>query len=432
MASFHSSPPPPPSLFTLTSAPSRFNLSSSMITPSIGAMILAAVPKEEWADKQERKYVRQAVKAAQSLPLPSVSLPDTPRGDTRSPFTPSNPTPTSPLKIYTDYPLLSDLLKTTPPPYITLLPTSETADFLFLVTPLKDFINLNPNTQINQFPYEGGLVQKDLLPLTLRRYCPDLKIPETYDLSTEFHYFVKSFGEGEKWIIKESTGTHSQGLKVISSLKSAAEFISSNPSKSYITQKIILNPLLVSTRKFDLRVWCFIRSFGEDFEGYMSNYVHARVSNKPYNVDELEDEEVFLTIATYNESVENGERLTPGRLRRRLEEENEDFKWNDMIKSIHNLASTLFNAVAPSIGNWPRSRAYYGLDVIITVDSLGNFSSNLLEVNFAGDFDSARETQRQAVEASEGLLDDYDNWLADLFSVLFTSEPITSPRLQKL
>lgn len=53
----------------------------------------------------------------------------------------------------------------------------------------------------------------------------------------------------------------------------------------------------------------------------MSNYVHARVSNKPYNVDELEDEEVFLTIATYNESVENGERLTPGRLRRRLEEE---------------------------------------------------------------------------------------------------------------
>ena len=39
--------------------------------------------------------------------------------------------------------------------------------------------------------------------------------------------------------------------------------------------------------------------------------------------------------------------------------------------------------------------AYYGLDVIITVDSLGNFSSNLLEVNFAGNFEATKDAEHQ-------------------------------------
>ncbi|GMH48306.1 hypothetical protein TrVE_jg9363 [Triparma verrucosa] len=430
------------SKFSLQDAVSRFNLKSPTLTPSIGALILAAVPKNEWSDKKERKYVVKAVKAAitsQNGVLPKATKPYSPRGDPRGPFTFPSPTPTSPLKISTNYPLL---LTTLPPfPSLSFVSPSSSSTYLFSVTPITDHLSLPSSTIINQFPYEGGIVQKDLLPLTVRAYCyvNDVKPKwwlECYDMSTEFHLFKERWEGGfGKWVIKESKGTHSKGTKVVGTVEEAAEFLEENGGKEYIAQEVVMRPMLVGGRKFDLRVWCFVRSFGdgkEQFEGYVSKFVHARVSNKIYDVERLDDEEVFLTISTYNEELDNGERLTPERLKRRLLEENPDFNWEKMFASITQTASELFRGAAPSIGHWPRSRAYYGLDMIMTVDDSGEYTSNLLEVNFAGDFDSARETQRQAVETSEGPQDDYDTWLEDLAEVLFYNNEVTSERLVRL
>mmetsp|Transcript_26616 Transcript_26616/g.50419 ORF Transcript_26616/g.50419 Transcript_26616/m.50419 type:complete len:471 (-) Transcript_26616:386-1798(-) len=442
-----SSPSPSPSptvtvdqctKFSLQDAVSRFNLKSPTLTPSIGALILAAVPKNEWSDKKERKYVMKAVKAAiksQNGVLPKATKPSSPRVDPRGPFTFPSPTPSSPLQISTNYPLL---LSTLPPsPSLSFVPPSSSSAFLFSVTPITDHLSLPSSTATNQFPYEGGLVQKDLLPLTVRAYCYEDGVRprwwlECYDMRTEFHFFKErgeGGGNGKIWVIKESKGTHSKGTKVVGTVEEAAEFLEENGGKEYIAQEVVMRPMLVGGRKFDLRVWCFVRSFGdgkEQFEGYVSKFVHARVSNKIYDVERLDDEEVFLTISTYNEELDNGERLTPERLKRRLLEENPDFNWEKMFASITQTASELFRGAAPSIGHWPRSRAYYGLDMIMTADDSGEYTSNLLEVNFAGDFASVRDAEAQRRDSADSGEDGnyYETWGREFAKAMFTNESL--------
>ena len=70
-----------------------------------------------------------------------------------------------------------------------------------LVSNVKDFLKGIPaKARVSQFPYEGGLVRKDLLILTIRTWCKantggDLLppwCPATYDLSTEFHFWQQA------------------------------------------------------------------------------------------------------------------------------------------------------------------------------------------------------------------------------------------------
>ena len=85
-------------------------------------------------------------------------------------------------------------------------------------------------------------------------------------------------------------------------------------------------------------------------------------------------------------------------------EDDPDFDFDVLVESIVKLARELFRSLAPSIGRWPRSNAYYGIDVIISKEEeggIGGYKSSLLEVNYGGDFDSAKETQRQEVAERE-------------------------------
>ena len=134
-------------------------------------------------------------------------------------------------------------------------------------------------------------------------------------MSTEFHLFKERWEGGlGKWVIKESKGTHSKGTKVVGTVEEAAEFLEENGGKEYIAQEVVMRPMLVGGRKFDLRVWCFVRSFGdgkEQFEGYVSKFVHARVSNKIYDVERLDDEEVRRREEQEVRSSKQEVRLSP-------------------------------------------------------------------------------------------------------------------------
>ena len=206
-------------------------------------------------------------------------------------------------------------------------------NFLLITSPVKNFNQLNKKQRISQFPYEGGIVQKDLLLLTVRTYCveggflPSWWNP-TFDLSTEFHQFLhdairrECSGLTNSWILKPATGTRGVGHKFIHSrnngtnasatvsvssvlsgilpessdscdivaqaLSTIATAMNDQEDKSlprllkeiatqysisqYTTQKdsvaqlLISNPLLIKKRKFDLRVFVFVRSF-IPFEG---------------------------------------------------------------------------------------------------------------------------------------------------------------------
>ena len=252
--------------------------------------------------------------------------------------------------IHTDYPLLKTITSENSASTLRHIEFTEDpmlATHWFHIRQEKNFLGVPSHVTINQFPYEGGFVRKDLLPLTIRRHAFGTPgDPRTapswwlacFDLSTEFHLFSEEFNRvdsvnlareagvlalGNKWVIKESQGTHSKGTKVVSTIKQASDYVSSeaNSKNEYVAQQLVENPLLVGGRKFDLRVWIFVRAFSDDpdkFEAYMSKFFHARVSNKVYDRAELDDDEVFLTVSTYKSELEDGVRYTPSRLREKV------------------------------------------------------------------------------------------------------------------
>jgi hypothetical protein len=99
------------------------------------------------------------------------------------------------------------------------------------------------------------------------------------------------------------------------------------------------------------------------------------------------DDEFFYTVSTYNETVPEGTRLTPGLLREQLERElGEAFDWDALLAAVRDLADGLVKSAAVAIGDWPSSRAYYGIDVIVEREEGGALMPKLLEVNFQGDW----------------------------------------------
>lgn len=145
--------------------------------------------------------------------------------------------------------------------------------------------------------------------MTVRRDCytggvsPKWWLP-CFDLSTEFHLFADEYktrletGSPNRWIIKPAQGTRGLGHQIVASqdtsgLQQAAAFAPQltndllyltagcasgrNTERIHaetlqfdgvdrVAQLLVDKPLLALSRKFDVRVFVFVRSF-EPFEG---------------------------------------------------------------------------------------------------------------------------------------------------------------------
>jgi hypothetical protein len=228
MASFST----PPSTFSLSdpAAVASLNLRSAQLTASTAAEILALFPTPScFASPAEHKMLSDGVRSALdalSGSLPHSPLPSPPRRDSRPP----PPTPTSPALIYTDYPPLLQV------PDLSFTSDPAAASAWFRLRHITEFLSHPPSLVLNQFPYEGCLVRKDLLPLTLRAFsfstpgdpstAPSWYLP-TFDLSTEFHLLPDGSGADVmgRWVVKPAQGTHSAGGCVVASRGEAAEFL---------------------------------------------------------------------------------------------------------------------------------------------------------------------------------------------------------------
>eukprot|EP01031_Cornospumella_fuschlensis_P030083 gene30083-36334_t len=354
--------------------------------------------------------------------------------------------------------------------------------------------------RVCQFPYEGALVRKDLIILTIRKYClVNGELPTwwqpTYDLRTEFHLFAEDYkhrlsnGLENRWIFKPAQGTRGLGHRIIdcNSLQLAAL---SAPLVSYdvlakmasvhdtmtLTQRLGVDfnslppfddsdrvaqlwnthPLLVKQRKFDLRFIVLVRSF-EPFEGsnqmqnllvllfvnlstFSAAYVHelhyARLANKPYSADKIDDMEVALTVAAYHEDESIAslqERVFHTDMQAELDKQYGEGAVDAQLMVQHTVQAfrELFRGAGQEIGCWPNSSAYYGVDVMYECPAAGAGAGGfvpvpkILEVNFMGDW--------HGVEVAVG--DDHDKfieWANDVFMVLAHPTLIPSSRLTKL
>ena len=90
--------------------------------------------------------------------------------------------------------------------------------------------------------------------------------------------------------------------------------------------------------------------------------------------------------------------------------------------------SQLFRGVAPLVGTWPQSRAYYAVDVVIDDSDRKAPQPKLCEVNFMGNFGALRVAAEQA-----GRIDLYHEWANDLMLALATDTDLSeNPRLVEI
>ena len=516
-------------------------LGSSTLTASRLAVALRLCPESSWPGGKANhvELIEAVTQAERSNPAPGLGMndPDPLRKDPRSSggagdggigaaSCSSGSSSSSgggggggggadgPIRIFTDS---STVRRTLRSQLFEFTDEISEADVLFMVNHVKNFLEL-PITQIvSQFPFEGGLVRKDLLPQTVRRACYQKKRGihickdnreagrsqtladndlndwigpswwnPTFDLATEAHYFLREFGRrkqrqqqsiGNTWIVKAAQSSHALNYTITRNAAEVCNLAMARPGGAdQVAQLYVDRPLLIRGHKFDLRMFVFVKSFDDEYDNdhrnrvdaYIHPYYYGRISPEAWDAagwetwrddndqiarppkdaaerckpqgdhDYARDQPPQGVHFTTHENVD-GKRMVLG------PEEFEalplsDFTipglkgkadmpadtWDAAILSCRRCLAELFSAVGPLIGSWPRSRAYYGCDIILEalydadeyIENRCGYSSpsivitpKLLEVNYQADLELVRTTSGDEI---------LSEFLNDMFQTLFT------------
>ncbi|KAI9002478.1 tubulin-tyrosine ligase family-domain-containing protein [Hyaloraphidium curvatum] len=393
-------------------------------TASWAAVALELVPEGMWADPGARMELEDAVTKAVQAATASFGTRTPPTKPAKGVGTSEPPyVPDKPVVIYTDYPILARHSHS-PDFDIVASPSDRALSALWLTTPFRQWSDLPPGLLVNQFPYEGCLVRKDLLPQTCRRIrslrpapaaaedpfaaaFPEW-FPPCYDLATESHLLAAhhahllSLGQHPAWIVKLAGGTRSSDPCIAADLPCVFRFALEGPGGDRVAQLYEQDPVLLAGRKFDLRVYVAVRRFHPlDAAAHMDCY--ARVAPSPYSRTDLADVGANFTVSTYRGGPPSGMVGAAG-LRRGLEALGADR--DAVLADVREALGELFaGAGREFIGHWPASRGLYGVDVLLAwregADGARRAVPRVLEVNFSGDLESILERLPRALAAQE-------------------------------
>lgn len=182
---------------------------------------------------------------------------------------------------------------------------------------------------------------------------------------------------------------------------------------------------------------------------YVHDLFFARLANEDYDVHQLMEKEVVLTVTAYDEDpnvANRQQRLSREQLISQLLLEDETLNVDGMIDAMNAMLGDLFGSIAPSIGSWPACSAYYAVDVIfdaanpVKSGGLLGMGSNLsvsinhqddkwipcpklIEVNFMGDWQGVSRLSSD-IDAQEGNGHPqyyFHQWIEDMMTVLVPS-----------
>lgn len=148
---------------------------------------------------------------------------------------------------------------------------------------------LRNNQMVNHFPNHLELTRKDLLIKNFKRFFPKLPkkaklvnntqidltkkvIPSSYILPSEYSLFLEDFQKSEekKWIFKPAGSAQGLGIKIITKLSQAKNLstliknskkLHSSIKEKFVICKYLDNPLLINSRKFDLRTYVLVTNY---------------------------------------------------------------------------------------------------------------------------------------------------------------------------
>mmetsp|Transcript_10271 Transcript_10271/g.15620 ORF Transcript_10271/g.15620 Transcript_10271/m.15620 type:complete len:213 (-) Transcript_10271:50-688(-) len=175
-----------------------------------------------------------------------------------------------------------------------------------------------------------------------------------------------------------------------------------------IAQKYIERPITFNNRKIDLRYVVLIKSL-LPLQVYVTNEYYIRFGNNEFTMAEstFSEYETHFTVMNYGNQMTNM-RCEPFQEAFDLEYESRGIKFErDLTPKIHKAMADVFKAFQvrygkeiESLGNLSKSRALYGVDVMVNQD----LEAKVLEVTFAPDMDRFGQFQPQGWDEVFGCL----------------------------
>ncbi|KAL7671119.1 hypothetical protein ACOME3_006028 [Neoechinorhynchus agilis] len=111
-------------------------------------------------------------------------------------------------------------------------------------------------------------------------------IPPTYDMSspTAKRQLLIEANEGDVWIVKPADLNRGRGIKIIYEFSTLKKLIENRPPGRFLVQRYIKNPLLINSKKFDIRSYLSIVATKPLLCFHDPGYV--RISLYDYKLDE--------------------------------------------------------------------------------------------------------------------------------------------------
>lgn len=387
---------------------------------SRAATLLSLVPPLCWTQAADRDALEGGLARLPPprFPAPRISAPSAPADAALLPSAPA------PLRLHTDYALLAEVLSGDP--RFELVASRTEAQALWLLAPLRTFPRAaaQPGSGVplllNQFPYEGCLVRKDLLPQTAQlavaaAAAPGIVppafppwFPPTFDLATEAHLWQRwhrdlcdgggsstGLGGPPVWIVKRATDSHSRDC-ALATTEAAVLRMGVAGDCDRIAQLYVARPRTVRGLKFDLRVYVLVRSFHPLCAYVDVGRIYARLAGAPYSGDpeRLANFSEHFTVAFYGAGGDDVSALpAPGaplplmpRAELAATATAEGWSWAEAEGRLLQALYEAFSSAGQHFvgGPWPQCRALYGCDVMFDE----GLQPKLLEVNFGPDLTS--------------------------------------------
>ncbi|CAG9322135.1 unnamed protein product [Blepharisma stoltei] len=277
-------------------------------------------------------------------------------------------------------------------------------------TTLKEMHQYVPNLALthNRLPSNDNLCNKKALYRNMKAYYTSLGknvfdyLPLTFhlvngendEIFTEFSQCFEEFKEKSQnlWILKPGENTNrGNGICVCNSIEQIKNELRNNPfprtgEHTYILQKYIENPLLISRRKFDIRLYAMLTSVNGIIQGYFYKEGYLRTACKAYTAKNLDNKYIHLTNDAVQKKsedygkYENGNKISYKEFQRYLDIKRIDVSFmNDIIPKIKDIVKDTFMATFQMIDKERKSHSFeiYGYDFLLDT----NFTPWLLEVN---------------------------------------------------
>lgn len=287
------------------------------------------------------------------------------------------------------------------------IPTIEHSNAHFIWQPIAKSLRFDrllpylPKQVANHFEHHFEITDKKNLYSNLSQYCSekgkniDEIVPKTFfiefnsnQVKSQIKSFICFFKSRQKkppslWIFKPSSLNRGQGISLFTRLSEFKSILKSFPkdSDSVIVQKYIENPLLLSNRKFDIRVWVLIT---HEYKCFFCKEGYIRTSSEEFSLSKslIHNKFVHLTNNAVQQKSSNYSKFEDGnqidlRLLESLLPDPETF--DNIYKKIQDLIVISLLSVKKKLNPHKRQFCFeiFGYDFLIDSD----FKPWLIECN---------------------------------------------------